>query len=423
MVTGKKNAITKAAAAKAKPSPATKGKGKGKAVPAKEPTPEPEVDEEEEEEEDDSQYDSDEDEENGGVSERGLKRLMELVGPEDLDELERAQLGLDEDDEEEDDEDDDEDEDEVSLPHASHLTPQEDNTILIDEADADALAVDELGSDVSLDEDAVPQRKVTHNNKPAMRILTEGIKMTNTPWPEHLIVSSKTIIDVDPSDDLQRETAFYKLALEAVPSARAQCAKHDILFTRPTDYYAEMVKSDEHMERVRTKLVEESQGIKKSEEAKKQRELKKYGKQIQHEKLKQREADKKSFNDKMAGVKRKRKEGVEIGDEGAEDDFGIHLDHDDDHRGGRGGAKGGKSKVSRVESFREYVADNQMPRHARDAKYSLGQSSRRAKQNTRESTNDFAGWGGDKKGGKGGKGGPKGAAARPGKSKRHSRRK
>jgi rRNA-processing protein EBP2 len=173
-----------------------------------------------------------------------------------------------------------------------------------------------------------------------MRILTEGIKMTHTPWPEHLIVSSKTIIDVDPSNDLQRETAFYKLALEAVPFARAQCAKHDIPFSRPNDYYAEMVKSDEHMERVRTKLVEESQGIKKSEEAKKQRELKKYGKQIQHEKLKQRDADKKNFNDKMAGVKRKRKEGMEIGDEG--DDFGVELDHEDDGARGRGGARGGK---------------------------------------------------------------------------------
>jgi len=180
-----------------------------------------------------------------------------------------------------------------------------------------------------------------------MRILTEGIKMTHTPWPEHLIVSSKTILDVDPADDLKRETAFYKLALDAVPFARAQCSKHDIPFSRPNDYYAEMVKSDEHMERIRTKLVEESQGIKKSEEAKKQRELKKYGKQIQHEKLKQREADKKSFNEKMAGVKRKRKEGMEIGDE-ADDDFGVHLEGDDDDRrgGGRGGS-GRKPKVSR----------------------------------------------------------------------------
>jgi len=50
----------------------------------------------------------------------------------------------------------------------------------------------------------------------------------------------------------------YKVALEQVPVARKLAAKHDILFTRPTDYYAEMVKSDEHMERIRTKLVDEA---------------------------------------------------------------------------------------------------------------------------------------------------------------------
>lgn len=58
--------------------------------------------------------------------------------------------------------------------------------------------------------------------------------------------------------DLQRETAFYKIALDQVAIARKRAAKFDIPFTRPSDYYAEMVKSDEHMERIRTKLVEES---------------------------------------------------------------------------------------------------------------------------------------------------------------------
>lgn len=50
----------------------------------------------------------------------------------------------------------------------------------------------------------------------------------------------------------------YKLALDQIPHARKLAIKHDIPFSRPNDYYAEMVKSDEHMERVRTKLVEEA---------------------------------------------------------------------------------------------------------------------------------------------------------------------
>lgn len=35
----------------------------------------------------------------------------------------------------------------------------------IDEADPEAVAVDDLGSDAELDEDAVPMRKVIINNK------------------------------------------------------------------------------------------------------------------------------------------------------------------------------------------------------------------------------------------------------------------
>jgi hypothetical protein len=40
-----------------------------------------------------------------------------------------------------------------------------DHTVLIDEADPDAVAVDDLASDAELDEDAVPMRKVVINNK------------------------------------------------------------------------------------------------------------------------------------------------------------------------------------------------------------------------------------------------------------------
>lgn len=282
----------------------------------------------------------------------------------------------------------------------------------MDVADPDTLAVDELGSDVSVDEDAVPMRKVTMNNPAAMRILTDNIKMSNMPFVEHLIIQSKEILDVDPSDgklkekvhqltcaDLKRETAFYKLALDAVPQARKLCAKFDIPFSRPNDYYAEMVKSDEHMERVRSKLVEEAQGIKKSEDAKRQRDLKKYGKQIQIEKLKAREQDKKAFADRVQGLKRKRKEGMELGDE---DDFDIELDDDSSARPGKKGKGQGKDGKPK------------MPRHARDAKYSLGGGGRRSKQNDKDSTNDF---GSEHRKTKAGK------AKRPGKSRRHSRRK
>lgn len=147
----------------------------------------------------------------------------------------------------------------------------------------------------------------------------------------------------------------YKQALSIVDRARKLCKQADIPFTRPSDYYAEMVKSDVHMERVRTRLVDEATGIKKSEAAKKQRDLKKYGKQIQHEKLKQRVQDRKGMDERIRGIKRKRKDGVEVGDEGESSAFDVRVEDAiegrggrDGGRGGRGGKADGKSKVSRV---------------------------------------------------------------------------
>ena len=49
---------------------------------------------------------------------------------------------------------------------------------------------------------------------------------------------------VDIHDDLKREVAFYDNALEAVTLAREQCETVGIPFTRPEDFFAEMVKSD-----------------------------------------------------------------------------------------------------------------------------------------------------------------------------------
>lgn len=66
---------------------------------------------------------------------------------------------------------------------------------------------------------------------------------------EHLLLNVMDVVDIPRS---------YKIALGCIPQARKLASKHDIPFTRPGDYYAEMVKSDEHMERVRTKLVEEA---------------------------------------------------------------------------------------------------------------------------------------------------------------------
>jgi rRNA-processing protein EBP2 len=132
-------------------------------------------------------------------------------------------------------------------------------------------------------------------------------------------------IDVDVHDDLNREVALYvgcqssslepcsdnprysyKQALHSAQEARCLASKHHLPFTRPPDYFAEMVKTDAHMERIRMRLLDESSGIKKSEEKKKEREGKKFGKQVQIEKIKERERSKKEMGEKLKGLKRSR---------------------------------------------------------------------------------------------------------------------
>ena len=65
-----------------------------------------------------------------------------------------------------------------------------------------------------------------------------------------------------------------------------------------------MVKSDAHMQRIRSRLLDEQAGIKKSEEARRMREGKKFGKQVQVERTKERVQARKEMEERVKGLKR-----------------------------------------------------------------------------------------------------------------------
>lgn len=94
-------------------------------------------------------------------------------------------------------------------------------------------------------------------NSKAVRAKVEELQAErkNVPWAETFdIISSAPLpfgsIDeetgekIDVHDDLKREVAFYNVALDAVEEARMKCKSNKIAFTRPDDFFAEMVKSD-----------------------------------------------------------------------------------------------------------------------------------------------------------------------------------
>lgn len=98
--------------------------------------------------------------------------------------------------------------------------------------------------------------------------------------------------------------AFYNQALEAAIQGRDRIKKEGGVFERPGDYFAEMIKTDDHMAKIRQRLLDENASIQASEKAKAQRELKKFGKKVQTEKRLEREKAKADALDKIQTLKK-----------------------------------------------------------------------------------------------------------------------
>ncbi|EMD40187.1 hypothetical protein CERSUDRAFT_151210 [Gelatoporia subvermispora B] len=324
-----------------------------------------------------------------GKSAKGKEKEQ---APEQLKVLQRAAESSHEDDNEE---LDDQEENEEAT--------DEDEQEFEDVEEDDAVPVDQLSDAISVDEDAVAQQKVEIDNAIAMERIRETIRLDpSLPWTETLVVSYPETVDVDVDDDLNRELAFYKQALHCAKEAKTLAAKHNFPFTRPADYFAEMVKSDAHMERIRQRLLDESATIKRSDEKRKEREGKKFGKQVQMEKLRERERGKKEMEERLKGLKRKRKDALDDA-QGNGEDFDVAVENaisDRPSKRGKTDGRGGKHTS----------------RQQRDKKFGFGGPRKYSKQNDKSSTDNFQPRGG--KPTRGGRGGARGGAKRPGKSRR-----
>ncbi|KAH3662390.1 hypothetical protein OGAPHI_005642 [Ogataea philodendri] len=237
--------------------------------------------------------------------------------------------------------DDEEEEEQLDLEKLNE-SADEDELELDQESDI-PLSDAEIGSD----DDVVPHTKLTVNKLTALK---QSLATFAYPWDklkfnEHQTVTSSEAVapkikDVD--DDTERELAFYKQGLEAAVEGRKKLLALKVPFTRPKDYFAEMLKDDSHMDKLKAKLVTEATEKKAREEARRQRQLKKFGKQVQHETLQKRQKEKSDALAKIKSLKRKRQNN-EIGD----DEFNIAVEEaagDASDRGRRG------SKKQRVES-------------------------------------------------------------------------
>ncbi|GFR44110.1 hypothetical protein Agub_g5272, partial [Astrephomene gubernaculifera] len=174
---------------------------------------------------------------------------------------------------------------------------------------------EEFEEDVEVDEDNEGNEPGTSGrtreaiyNVDALHEKLEDIGWTTeVDWDETLAITTEqpTVVE-NVEDDLARELSFYNQALSAAQQAIRRFEEAGVPWLRPLDYYAEMVKSDEHMAKVKEQLMFEQKQIEQAEERRKQREAKMYGKQVQLAKQKERNAEKKRQITEVSKLRKQR---------------------------------------------------------------------------------------------------------------------
>ncbi|KLU85370.1 rRNA processing protein Ebp2 [Magnaporthiopsis poae ATCC 64411] len=223
--------------------------------------------------------------------------------------------------------------------------------------------------------------------------------------------NDNAMVDVEAEEDSDDDEEEEDECLDAARRARALLRAEGVPFSRPADYFAEMVKPDEHMEKVKAKLVEDATAKKAAAEARKLRDLKKFGKQVQVAKLQERAKAKKDTLEKISSLKRKRQESSAALPEREADLFDVGVDNElKQHRsagaGGANGKNGKKGPGGRGEPGRK--------RQKKNEKYGFGGKKKFSKSGDAISSGDLSGFNNSKR--------TKGKSApRPGKSKRLAR--
>lgn len=173
--------------------------------------------------------------------------------------------------------------------------------------------------------------------------------------------------EVDPVlNDFKREIEFQRQAQGAVIEGIGRLHELKIETKRPDDYFAEMAKTDEHMQKVRKFLLAKQEGQAKSERVRQLREQRKMAKILQKQTNEKRATDKKKMLDEVKAFRKGKLKNLDF----LNDDKEAQQAQMKPKK--KQLAKGGKPKVS-------------AKRVARDAKFGFGGKKRGSKRNTQES--------------------------------------
>lgn len=109
-------------------------------------------------------------------------------------------------------------------------------------------------------------------------------------------------------DDLEREKEIAAATTEAVHAGLNRLRAERFKFRRPTDYFAQMVKTDEQMSKIKKRIMKEKEKIEEAQKRRNNRDLKKNRKKVRQEQLEKEQDKKKKANEEIAAVSRLRQD-------------------------------------------------------------------------------------------------------------------
>jgi len=155
-----------------------------------------------------------------------------------------------------------------------------------------------------------PTKKYTNNKVGLLAKLDEISLPEKMPWIEKLdFVTAAPVVVENPHDDLKREAEFYTQTLRGVTTAILQFEQARIPYMRPADYFAEMIKPDSQMQRIKDSLLKEKKKMDISAVRQKEKEQRKYAQAVHSEKLQERAKSKRDTMDILAQHKKMGREG------------------------------------------------------------------------------------------------------------------
>lgn len=162
--------------------------------------------------------------------------------------------------------------------HSDHSDSENEDLDAEQEAEIERQLVEEK---LQAEQNALAKPKGVDNREALKAIVAEWDQgKTPLKWVETLDVCVVPLDAVSVHDDLKREVAFYNQTLASVRLAKERLKRENIAYKRPVDYFAEMLKSDAHMAKVKDKLIYEQKKITAVEERKKSQAHRKVAKEV-----------------------------------------------------------------------------------------------------------------------------------------------